>query len=211
MTTLIAGGTVVGFQNGGHTIFPDGEVAFSGDRILFVGRRFPGQVQNRIDARGKLVIPGFVNLHMAFGIHMQLYRLDAARPNFFNAGIGLGVQPAKAYHGAGPTSREWQASARHAMATALRTGTTTFAMVPNFGRHPFRGQKALVYCARGADVDTVIVDGITRLRERHLVDIDLDALRAAADVFNRKLRASVAQASYRDRPLTNFYEMASPE
>jgi cytosine/adenosine deaminase-related metal-dependent hydrolase len=140
MTTLIEGGTVIGFQEGTHTILKDGQVAYEGDRITFVGRGYDGPVDERIDARGKLVIPGLVNHHMAFGIHMQLYRLDAARPNFFNSGIGLGVQPAKAYNRTGPESEDWRISAEYAMTTALRTGTTTFVMVPNYGRHPYRGR-----------------------------------------------------------------------
>jgi 5-methylthioadenosine/S-adenosylhomocysteine deaminase len=140
MTTLVEGGTVIGFQDDAHVIIPGGQVAYRGDRITFVGRGYMGEVGEKIDARGKLVIPGLINHHMAFGVHMQLFRLDAVRRNFFNAGIGIGVQPEEAYHSSGPESRDWRASAEYAMATALRTGTTTFVMVPNFGRHPFRGR-----------------------------------------------------------------------
>jgi cytosine/adenosine deaminase-related metal-dependent hydrolase len=140
MSTLIDGGTVIGFQDGKHVILRDAQVVYEKDRVTFVGRGYAGQVQNRVDARGKLVIPGLVNHHMAFGVHMQMYRLDAVRRNFFNSGIGLGVQSAEAYRQAGPDSSDWAASAEYAMATALRTGTTTFVMVPNYGRHPYRGR-----------------------------------------------------------------------
>ena len=140
MTTLIEGGTVIGFQGDGHVVIPDGQVAYSGNSITFVGRGYAGEVKERIDVCGKLVIPGLINHHMAFGVHMQLYRLDAARRNFFNAGIGMGVQPEKAYHSSALQSSDWQASARYAMATTLRAGTTTFVMTPNFGHHPFRGR-----------------------------------------------------------------------
>ena len=140
MTTLIEGGTVVGFRNGEHSILTAGQVAYTGNTITYVGPDYRGEVDVRIDGRGKLVIPGFVNHHMAFGVHMQLFRLDAVRPNFFNSGIGLGVQPEKAYSGPGLQSGDWRASAQYAMASALRTGTTTFVMVPNYGRHPYRGR-----------------------------------------------------------------------
>jgi len=156
VTTLIEGGTVVGYQAGQHVVIPDGQVAYAGNRITYVGRGYAGAVDERLDACGKLVIPGLINHHMAFGVHMQLFRLDAVRRNFFNSGIGVGVQPEKAYEGDGPQSRDWQASAEYAMATTLRTGTTTFVMVPNYGRHPYRGRL-------GTDqdlVDTVAAFGL---------------------------------------------------
>ncbi len=138
--TLIDGGVVVGYQQGGHVILPAGQVVFAGDRILFVGHDYGGPVDERLDARGKLVIPGLINHHMAFGIHMQLYRLDAATPHSYNASLGMGVQSEHAYHGGGPQNIDWRASAEFAMTSALRTGTTTFVMVPNYGSHPYRGR-----------------------------------------------------------------------
>ena len=102
MATLIHSGTVVAYRDGGHVILSDAEVAYDGNHITHVGHNYAGPVDLRIDARGKLVMPGMINHHMAFGIHMQLFRLDAARANFFNSGLGFGVQSEKAYHGAGP-------------------------------------------------------------------------------------------------------------
>jgi cytosine/adenosine deaminase-related metal-dependent hydrolase len=140
MTILIDGGTVIGYKDGEHVMIPDGQVAYDADRITFVGRGYQGEVEERIRAQGKLVIPGLINHHMAFGVHMQLFRLDALPQNFFNSSLGLGVQPEKAYHTSGPEAGDWRASAAYAMAAALRTGTTTLVMVPNYGRHPFRGR-----------------------------------------------------------------------
>ena len=131
MITLIDGGAVVAFRDGGHTILPRGQVVYSGNRIEFVGRGYAGAVDEHIDAGGKLVMPGFINHHMAFGVHMQLTRLDVTRRNFFGSGLGLGVQPEGAYNVSGPQAADWRASAEYAMTTALRTGTTTFVMVPN--------------------------------------------------------------------------------
>jgi cytosine/adenosine deaminase-related metal-dependent hydrolase len=140
MATIIEGGTVIAYTGDGHAVLPAGQVVYAGNEITFVGYGYVGPVDRRIDARGKLVIPGLINHHMAFGVHMQMFRLDAARPNFFNSGIGLGVQPPGAYVGGGPEPEDWRASAAYAMGTALRTGSTTFVMVPNFGRHPYRGR-----------------------------------------------------------------------
>jgi cytosine/adenosine deaminase-related metal-dependent hydrolase len=155
--TLIDGGTVVAYGDGGHVLLPQGQVAFAGNTIVFVGRDYHGPVASRIDAAGKLVIPGLINHHMAFGIHMQFSRLDAATPNSYNASLGLGVQPERAYGGDGPGPCDWRASAEFAMASALRSGTTTFAMVPNYGSHPYRGRL-------GSDAELVDCVGRSGLR-----------------------------------------------
>ena len=148
MTTVIENGTVIAYQAGEHRVLRGGAVAFDDGKISYVGPKYEGPSGERINAAGKLVIPGLINHHMAFGIHMQLFRLDRARPNFFSSGLGLGVQPPGAYGGDGPTVDDWRASARHGMGTALMTGTTTFVMVPNYGNHPFRGRF-------GSDADLV--------------------------------------------------------
>ena len=70
--------------------------------------------------------------------------------------------------------------------------------------------KALVYCARGDDVDTVIVDGVVRVADAAVLGVDLDQLWAGAERFNARLRASVAQMHYLNKPVTEFYEPAFP-
>ena len=76
MRTLIQGGWVVGFQNGHHAILRDGVVVVEDDRILYVGPSFEGRVDQTLDARGKLVSPGFVNIHAVANIDMQTLGLD---------------------------------------------------------------------------------------------------------------------------------------
>ena len=39
-----------------------GDVTLDGDRIVFVGRHAPGHGRNEVDARGKAVAPGFINM-----------------------------------------------------------------------------------------------------------------------------------------------------
>lgn len=46
-----------------HQFLKDGDVAFSGDRIIHVGGRYDGEAAHEIDGRGRLVSPGFVNIH----------------------------------------------------------------------------------------------------------------------------------------------------
>jgi hypothetical protein len=69
----------------------------------------------------------------------------------------------------------------------------------------------LVYCANGEDVDTVIIDGITRLANGELLGHDLDALRQGAEVFNDLIWDRAAHLQHAGRPLTEFYEPAFPD
>ncbi|MFD1911059.1 amidohydrolase family protein [Halodurantibacterium flavum] len=46
-----------------HEYLKDGDLAFEGDRIIHVGGRYDGPAATEIDGRGRLVSPGFVNIH----------------------------------------------------------------------------------------------------------------------------------------------------
>lgn len=48
-------------------LVPEGELVFSGDTILFVGKDYDGPVDVEVDASDRLVAPGFVNLHVHAG------------------------------------------------------------------------------------------------------------------------------------------------
>ncbi|MBI2371819.1 MAG: ethylammeline chlorohydrolase, partial [Deltaproteobacteria bacterium] len=61
MRTLIRGGWTVGFVGDTHTLLRDGVLVYEDDRVLYVGPRFDGAVDREIDARGKLVSPGFID------------------------------------------------------------------------------------------------------------------------------------------------------
>ena len=83
MRTLVRGGWVVGFAGGNHTLLRDGVVVFEDDRIVHVGPRFEGTADHEIDARGKLVGPGFIDTHVHSG-HRASHRLitDTGRPDY---------------------------------------------------------------------------------------------------------------------------------
>jgi len=56
---LVHGGTVYdGSGDAGYT----GDVAITGDRIVYVGPKAPGEARREIDARGRAVAPGFINM-----------------------------------------------------------------------------------------------------------------------------------------------------
>ena len=48
---------------GGHVYLRNADLAFVGDTITYVGPRYEGEAAGEIDGRGRLVIPGLVNVH----------------------------------------------------------------------------------------------------------------------------------------------------
>ncbi len=88
MRTLIQGGDIVAYADGGHRLLRGGALVFEDDRVVFVGRAFPGPVDRRIDATGKLVIPGLVNLHCHAEVEAGGRLIaDVGRRDFFQAGF----------------------------------------------------------------------------------------------------------------------------
>ena len=86
MKTLIQGGYVVGFNSTEHEIFKDGVVVFEGNRIEFAGKEYAQPVDEKIDARGCLVSPGFIDTHFHSGINASDYILnDSTKTDFFAA------------------------------------------------------------------------------------------------------------------------------
>ena len=72
---LVTGGTIV-TMDGARTIFDDGAVVIKGDTMIAVGRRAELETKyaaaQTIDAKGKLVLPGFINGHTH--VPMTLFR-----------------------------------------------------------------------------------------------------------------------------------------
>jgi cytosine/adenosine deaminase-related metal-dependent hydrolase len=63
MKTRINASFVIAFDGESHRIMKEGVVVFEDDEIIHVGKSYRGSVDEVIDARGKMVIPGFINLH----------------------------------------------------------------------------------------------------------------------------------------------------
>lgn len=57
--TVIRHGLI--YDGSGKAPFP-GDIAIDGDRIAYVGRRAPGRGRTEIDARGRALAPGFINM-----------------------------------------------------------------------------------------------------------------------------------------------------
>jgi cytosine/adenosine deaminase-related metal-dependent hydrolase len=88
MRTLVHGGDIVAYHDGGHRLLRGGMLVIEDDRIAFVGRRHDGPFDRRIDATGKLVIPGLVNIHCHATTEAGGRLIaDAGRRDFFQNGF----------------------------------------------------------------------------------------------------------------------------
>ena len=137
MRTLVRGGWIVGFAAGTHTLVRDGVVVFEDDRIVHVGPRFDGGVDREIDARGKLVSPGFIDTHVHSG-HRASHRLitDTGRPDYFGQpffeisvpreGTRVGGDPRYARPDQPGADAGSRLLATFTVAELLRNGVTTF-------------------------------------------------------------------------------------
>jgi cytosine/adenosine deaminase-related metal-dependent hydrolase len=151
MRTRIRSGWLVGHTNGHHTLWRDAELVFQDNTILFVGERFDGDVDRDIDARGKLVAPGFIDTHVHSG-HRASHRLisDIGRGDYFGqpfleisvarAGARVGGDPRYARPDDKAAAEDLALNARFTVAELLRNGITTFV---EFGSQ-LRVQQALL-------------------------------------------------------------------
>lgn len=61
-TTRIRAAWVVGYRDGDHCLYADGEVVYQGDKILFVGHDYPGHVDEDMNVGNSMVGPGFIDV-----------------------------------------------------------------------------------------------------------------------------------------------------
>ncbi|MGE5219435.1 MAG: amidohydrolase family protein [Chloroflexota bacterium] len=125
MKIRIDGGVVVGWSGAGHEIIPNGSVVIDGDRIKTVGMDRSETVERVIDASGKIVSPGFVNLHVHSQLNIGDYLLtdvtkkDYLAANWFVFGAPLKekIEP--------PAPPAVALGRKYALYSALRNGATT--------------------------------------------------------------------------------------
>ena len=151
MRTRIRCGWLVGHANGHHTLWRDAELVFQDNTILFVGERFAGEVDRDINARSKLVAPGFIDTHVHSG-HRASHRLisDIGRGDYFGqpfleisvprTGARVGGDPRYARPDDKAAAEDVAFNARFTIAELLRNGITTFV---EFGSQ-LRVQQALL-------------------------------------------------------------------
>ena len=63
ITLLTNNSFVVGYQDNGHVLIKNGELAYQGNKIVYVGKKYPGKADIVVDTHNGLVIPGLINMH----------------------------------------------------------------------------------------------------------------------------------------------------
>lgn len=125
MRTLLHGGDVVAYDQGGHRLLRGGALVVEDDRVVFVGRDYRGAVDRRIDTTGKLVIPGLINLHCHADTEAGGRLVaDAGRRDYFQTGF---LNYFAAPKGAQPMGVRGDRTrgARFALVEMLKSGCTT--------------------------------------------------------------------------------------
>jgi 5-methylthioadenosine/S-adenosylhomocysteine deaminase len=151
MRTRISCGWLVAHAVGNHTLWRNAELVYEGNTVLFVGERFEGLVDHEIDARDKLVAPGFIDTHVHSG-HRASHRLisDIGRGDYFGQpfleisvareGARVGGDPRYVRPDDNSAAEELRLNAQFTVAELLRNGITTFV---EFGSQ-LRVQQALL-------------------------------------------------------------------
>jgi len=125
MKTLIHGGDIVAYADGGHHLLRGGALVFEDDRVTFVGASFAGPVDRRIDAGGKLVIPGLVNIHCHADVEAGGRLIaDVGRRDYFQTGFLNYYGARQGARSLGPR-QDPDVGGRFAYAEMLRNGCTT--------------------------------------------------------------------------------------
>src|SRR5258708_17703004 len=141
----------VGHAGGHHKLWRNAELVYEGNAVLFVGERFDGPVDKEIDARAKLVAPGFIDTHVHSG-HRASHRLisDIGRGDYFGQpileisvpreGTRIGGDVRYVRPDDNSAVDELRLNAQFTVAELLRNGITTFV---EFGSQ-LRVQQALL-------------------------------------------------------------------
>jgi 5-methylthioadenosine/S-adenosylhomocysteine deaminase len=196
MRSKIVATWVVGHEKGHHTLIRDGELVYDGNRIVHVGKGFEGHVDRTIDAKGKLVAPGFIDTHVHSG-HRASHRLitDTGRPMYYGQpfleisvpkqGKVVKGDPRYLKHGDAGSEAAFQLNALFTVAELIRNGVTTFieygsqlsvqdALLAEVTR---LGSRA--YLAPGYDCGRWVGDAEGRLKRVRNDQLGLDGLEVA--------------------------------
>ena len=125
MSIRIDGGTVVGWSGRSHELIPNGSVLIEGDSVKSVGTDKSQAADRIIDATGKLVCPGFINLHVHSQLNVGDYLLaDVTKKDYLAANWFVFGAPLKDKTET-PPPQAVAMGRRYALYSALRNGATT--------------------------------------------------------------------------------------
>jgi cytosine/adenosine deaminase-related metal-dependent hydrolase len=123
MRTCIKGGLIVAFDGVKHRLIRDGIVVLEEDKIIHVGKSYSGQVDKKINAKKRLVIPGLINLHshVAGCPYERGYRGDGSTRALHNSDL---YDRAPAFW-ISQTQADKKIAMQYSLAELLRGGVTT--------------------------------------------------------------------------------------
>jgi len=132
MRKLIRGSWVVGYDGREHRLIEDGVVVYEDDRVVHVGKGYDGEADEVTDAKGRLVIPGLVNIHAVTSIDIVHFRIDG-----IGRGGGQGSREAMLEGLRNPRAYlegdDLGVSAKFCVAGLLKGGATTIGEITAFG------------------------------------------------------------------------------
>src|SRR5574342_883767 len=131
--TAIRAGWIVAFDGRGHRLLRDGVVVLEGGRILHVGPRFEGTVDETVDARDRVLTPGLISTHahIAGSPLDRSFIEDTGSPQFYYSGL-FETLPVRSGAQDDEASR---ACVDFSMAELLRGGVTTVLEIGQLGEH----------------------------------------------------------------------------
>jgi cytosine/adenosine deaminase-related metal-dependent hydrolase len=132
MITEIDGSYIVAYDGEEHRLLRDGVVVYEDDRLIHVGKAYGGSVDRRIDAKGKLVCPGFINIHAITSICITHFRIDGVGTGGSHRNREMmleGIKNPKTHL----EGRDLQTSAKFCFAELIKGGATTIGEITAFG------------------------------------------------------------------------------
>src|SRR4051794_3138314 len=125
MKIRVDGGVVVGWSGTGHELIINGSVLIDNDRVTYVGSDRSQPADRVIDAAGKIVCPGFINLHVHSQLNVGDYLLpDVTKKDYLTANWFVFGAPLKEKV-TPPPAPAVAIGRRFALFSALRNGATT--------------------------------------------------------------------------------------
>jgi len=154
MITGIEGGLIVAFDGEEHRLLEDGIIVFEEDKIIHVGKSYSGHLDKKIDAKKRLVIPGFINLHSHISgcPYERGYRGDGSSRPLYNSDL---YDRAPAFW-ASQTRADKQIAMQYSLAELLRGGVTT---VVEMGAVDGVGEKEAVDLAGRSGIRAYLLKG----------------------------------------------------
>jgi 5-methylthioadenosine/S-adenosylhomocysteine deaminase len=202
MRTKIEANWIVAHEKDQHRLLRDAVLVYEDNKIIYVGSHFEGEVDTVIDAKGKLVCPGFIDTHVHSG-HRASHRLisDTGRPMYYGQpfleisvpkeGQIVKGDPRYLEHGKAGADAALALNATFTVAEQLRNGVTTFI---EFGSQVSVQQALLsevsrlgtrAYLGPGFDCGRWVGDERGRLKRVRNDQLGLDGLKVAMDFIEK--------------------------